>query len=165
MLRAWTALHPGSSIARMERELQVGNQKIRFDREATLALYRDEITVGDADGCTCPGCRNFAAQREQAYPEGFLRFLEELGIDPMKEWEAFDYDFDRKGLKTHLYGGWFLFVGELISGSDDETPVSDGDLAYGFTRIFPAATFADKVKLCAVEFSIRVPWILPETPE
>lgn len=66
----------------MERELYFGQQRIRFDREATAALYRDTITVAGAERCTCISCKNFAAQRTNIYPEEFLRFLKELGVAP-----------------------------------------------------------------------------------
>ena len=58
----------------MERELHLGQQRIRFDREATAALYRDTITVAGAESCTCISCKNFAAQRANVYPEEFRRF-------------------------------------------------------------------------------------------
>jgi hypothetical protein len=41
----------------MEEELSVGEQKIRFDREATLALYCETIKVAGADRCNRIYCR------------------------------------------------------------------------------------------------------------
>jgi hypothetical protein len=69
-------------INRMERELCFGQQRIRCDREATAGLYRDIITVPGSERCTCISCKNFAAQRTNVFPEEFLRFLKELGVDP-----------------------------------------------------------------------------------
>jgi hypothetical protein len=147
----------------MERERSVGEQKIRFDREATVTLYGDRIKVPGADQCDCIGCKNFAAQRSKVYPEDFLRLLEELGADPLKEWEAFDYDFGRENLKSHLYGGWFLFCGELVDGAE-KRPERPG-FSYWFTTSFPAATVPHDVKVCAVEFITELPWVLSEMPE
>ena len=67
-----------------EHELQVGRQKIRFDREATVALYRDTITVADADQCICAYCKNFVTYRNRAYPEVFHHLSETIGINPMR---------------------------------------------------------------------------------
>jgi hypothetical protein len=148
----------------VESELYVGEQKIRFDRHATAALYRDTITTPGADRCTCVSCKNFAAQRGTIFPKDFLQFLNQLGIDPLKEWEAFDYDFGPEISPSHLYGGWFLFSGELVAGQD-KTPERSPQQAFGhwFTSSFPTGTLPKDVKLCAVEFLAQVPWVLPET--
>jgi hypothetical protein len=153
---------PGGKINHMERELYFGQQRIRFDREATVALYRDTITVAGAARCTCISCKNLAAQRTDVYVEEFLRLLKELGVDPHREWEAFDYDFGPEIQHVHLYGGWFLFCGELVEGLDRLTDLGTGTFAYWFTTSFPASTLPKELKLCAVEFLARIPWILPE---
>ena len=153
-------------IDRMENELYVGEQKIMFDREATLSVYRQTIMVPGADQCSCIGCKNFAAQRGKVFPEEFLQFLAHFGVDPLKEWEAFDYDFDaRNPNKLVLYGGWFLFVGELLEGLDKRTRPEKEGFAHWFTTSFPAGTFPSGLKLCAVEFLAQIPWILPVIPK
>ncbi len=160
-------LAPGDDrIGIMENELDVGQQKIVFDREATLALYRQTIMVPGADRCSCIGCKNFATQRGKVFPEEFLQFLIELGVDPLKEWEAFDYDFDPKKPGKHaLYGGWFLFVGELVEGFDKRPEPAHQGFTHWFTTSFPAGTLPTGLKLCAVEFLGEIPWVLPEKPE
>ena len=103
----------------MEQELSIAEQKILFNREATIDLYRQTITAPGADGCGCICCKNFAAQRQNVLPAEFLRLLGELGVDPMKEWEAFGYNFDAQNPhKLVLYGGWFLFAGALVTGEE-----------------------------------------------
>lgn len=149
----------------MERDLQIGYQKIRFDREATIALYRDRITESAADHCTCICCKNFAAQRSSVYPANFLRLLDTLGIDSLKEWEAFDYDFGPDQPPVHRYGGWFLFSGELIEGTDSRPAQTSDTFSFFFTTSFPASTFQERAKICAVEFTVQVPWILPASSE
>jgi len=147
----------------MERELRLGQQNVLFDREATVALYRDTFAVADADWCGCASCKNFALQRSKIYPGAFLQFLSELGINPLREWEAFDYDFDSGNTNRHLYGGWFLFVGELLAGMDNQSKQAMETLSYWFTASFPAPALPTGMKICAVEFSVKVPWILIET--
>ena len=92
-------------------EMQVGDQEIRHDRDRTQLVYSG-IEKGDADECGCIYCRNFAAQRESAYPESFKRLLDQLGIDPAKEGEVYEAGPAEGGRFT--YGGWFYFVGEMI---------------------------------------------------
>jgi hypothetical protein len=149
----------------MEGELFVGRQRIRFNREATIVLYRDIITAPGADTCTCISCKNFAAQRGKAYPDEFLHLLDELGIDPLKEWEAFDYDFDLGNRQNHLYGGWFVFSGELVEGGDERPNQAQTNFVHWITTSFPTGTLPKDVKVCAIEFCTQIPWILPETPE
>ena len=93
-------------------EMQVGDQVIRYDREATAAIYA-RMTGGWADDCGCVGCRNLMAQRDVIYPVEFRVLLEQLGIDPNKEAEAFANGPLDNGL-CH-YGGWFFFVGEMVN--------------------------------------------------
>ncbi|HMI52928.1 MAG TPA: hypothetical protein VK525_15560 [Candidatus Saccharimonadales bacterium] len=148
----------------METELTVGQQKVVFDREATVELYRQTITDPGADTCVCIPCKNFAAQRGKVFPAPFDQFLRSLGIDPFKEWEAFGLDFgvDPNG---HLYGGWFLFIGGLVEGGDKQPePQQQKPFAYWFTASFPTGTLPIGPKYCAVEFLARIPWVLPKAP-
>jgi hypothetical protein len=150
----------------VKNELYLGQQKILFDREATVALYRQAIIVPGSDGCSCIGCKNFAAQRGKVFPAEFLQLLNELGADPLKEWEAFDYNFDPKKPRKHvLYGGWFLFVGALVDGFDKRPEPSEQSFAHWFTTSFPAGTLPTGLKLCAVEFLGEIPWVLSEKSE
>jgi hypothetical protein len=153
----------GAKIGTMDKELSVGQQKVLFDREATLELYRQTITIPGADSCSCIPCKNFTAQRGNVFPQEFVQFLTTLGIDPLKEWEAFDYEFgeDQSG---HLYGGWFLFVGELAEGPDRDIGPQSKPFDYWFTTSFPTGTLPIGSRYCAVEFLARIPWVLSEAP-
>lgn len=147
----------------MEMELQTGSQSVWFDRDATVELYRGVILTPGADECTCIYCKNFRAQRGSAYPQDFLDLLGRLGIDPLKEWEAFGTDFGRSGPDRHLYGGWFLFCGKIVQESTrdwDERPFS-----WHFTDSFPKGTLPAGMSICAVEFLTSLRWILPESPD
>ena len=148
----------------MNAELTVGPQKVRFDLGATRALYEQTIRIPGAEDCGCIYCKNYAAQRHGIFPAEFLRLLEELGINPAKEWEAFNYDFDVKDPhRLSLYGGWFLFVGDLLDHLETPPPLKNG-FARWVTRSFPTGTLPDGLDLCAVEFLIELPWVLEETP-
>jgi hypothetical protein len=91
--------------------LCIGDQQLRFDREATVIAY-SEMRRGDADHCTCTACRNFALLRDKAYPGTFRSLLNQLGIDARKEGEAVHYG--PKG-DLHFYGGWFTSLAKWLS--------------------------------------------------
>jgi hypothetical protein len=125
----------------MDASISVGTQKIRFDREATIELYRRTITAPGADSCDCLYCRNFAKQRLDIYPSEFKTLLDRLGADPTKEWETYELGSCTTKPNHRLYGGWFLFCGELVEGIAAR---SEGLLfSYGFTTSFPNGTLPD----------------------
>jgi len=148
----------------MNRILRVGQQVVSYDLEATNALYANTLAKAGADECDCGSCRNFAAQRTKAYPDEFVGMLTQLGADPLKELEAFDYDFGQPDA-TQLYGGWFVFSGEIIEGGDWRPEHRDGTFAFWFTANFPTGGLPKEQKFCAVEFLTALPWILPELHE
>ena len=69
-------------------ELTLNDHIVLFDRESTVAAYRS-VEQGGADLCNCSGCRNFRQFRSQAYGPKLQAMLERLGVDSMKEWEAY----------------------------------------------------------------------------
>jgi hypothetical protein len=103
-------------------EMQIGDQTIRYDRDATAAVYGTK-EHGFAEGCGCIFCKNFAVQRNLVYPASFRALLEQLGIDPNKEGEAFECMPVEDG--CHLYGGWFYLLGELITAGEQNTNAAD----------------------------------------
>jgi hypothetical protein len=146
----------------METSLSLGNQQIRFDRDATLALYQSTVTKSGADSCACTYCRNFAEQREVIFTDEFKALLDCLGIDYQKEWEVFELGATATDPLTIRYGGWFLFCGELTEGPDEhpERPFS-----FCFSTRFPNATLPHDRSFCVVEFTAAVRWILSEPYE
>ena len=140
---------------------KLGDQTVRYDREQTRRAY-SAIKSGDAERCGCSCCRNFAAQRSTVYPETFRTVLDQLGIDPEKEGEV--YECGPEGV-LRVYGGWFYFAGELIEPGERMT-----DAGSGFQYYFvdakrlptPKADFSQNV--AAVEFSVRLPWVISEQP-
>jgi len=142
-------------------EMQVGDQTVRYDREATAAIYAG-LKNGWAEDCGCVGCRNLAAQRDVIYPTSFRELLNQLGIDPNKEAEAVADGPLENGL--HHYGGWFFFVGEMVTAGERLSQASDSPyFKYWFSRVGPCPKeFRDGLKLC-IEFEAHIKWILNES--
>jgi len=145
-------------------ELQIGDQLIQYDREATAAIY-DTLTTGGAEKCGCIACKNFAAQRDDIYPASFRSLLHQLGIDPAKDGWVYDYGPLPDG--RYLYGGWFYLIGELITPGERNVGSHQGpdNFEFFFTLSPPGhEAFRGKDTL-AIDFTAQVKWILPETPE
>ena len=141
-------------------EFRLGDQLVRYDREATVTAYA-ALPSGDAERCNCIYCRNFAAQRGDVYPPGFLALLDHLGIDPNKEGEVFDMAGpDERRIRPT--GGWFYFVGELVEKG--ERLIRAGDFQYWFQPSFPRPPACFGEQVAAIEFSAQTPWVLDESP-
>ncbi len=83
------------------------------DPDATQAAYVRART-GGSEECGCDTCRNFIAARTHVYPAEVVALFSQLGVDPTKEGEAYWTHRSADGL--HHYGGWFHFVGSIVSG-------------------------------------------------
>jgi hypothetical protein len=57
---------------------------IEVDVDATRSAYA-AIEKSDSESCTCDMCRNFLAQRSDAYSPEIRAFFSELGVDADKE--------------------------------------------------------------------------------
>ena len=113
-------------------EMTIDDQTFRYDPEATGAIYA-RLRAGWAEDCGCVGCRNLLAQRDEVYPSAFRELLQQLGIDPNKEAEAVAGGPLENGL--HHYGGWFFFVGEMVTAGDSISVVSESPyFGYFITR-------------------------------
>jgi hypothetical protein len=142
-------------------QLQIGDQTVRYDRAATAAIYAN-LERGFAEECGCLFCQNFAAQRNLVYPVSFLTLLEQLGIDPNKEGEAFELGPLQDGF--HLYGGWFYFVGEMVTWGEQSTNAGD-TFEFWFTSVGTGPHAFRAGPRLTLEFSAHVRWTLPESPE
>jgi len=142
-------------------EMQVGDQTIRYDREATAAIYSG-LKNGWAEDCGRVGCRNLLAQRDVVYPASFRELLHQLGIDPNKEAEAVADGPLQNGL--HHYGGWFCFVGEMVTAGKQLYAARESSyFKYFFTRYGPCPkAFLDRPML-AIEFEAHIQWVLNES--
>jgi hypothetical protein len=144
-------------------EMRIGDQTIRCDHDATAAMY-GSLENGYAEQCGCLFCKNFAAQRNLAYPASFRAVLDRLGIDPSKEGEAFEYGPVAGG--CHLYGGWFYFVGEMVTAGEYNCDAPDSHhFDYFFSKSHPNAEAFRGGPVLAIEFTTHVKWVLPEPPQ
>src|SRR5712691_11902935 len=87
-----------------------GQWQFECDPEATRVAY-SRVDRGGAESCSCNGCRNFVVARNRVFPTTFLDFLATLGVDPLKDGEA--YHNARLAPGRHDYGGSFHFVSQL----------------------------------------------------
>lgn len=134
---------------------EVGGHVIRYDHDATTVVYRS-ITRGGASECSCSGCDNFACIRTQAYPPEFIRILSVLGIDPLKEDEAFEYGRDDQGL--HIYGGWFHFVGEVVQ-LGQRVDLDGFQFWFDPFEQVPQNDLFEPGPVSAIEFLTHLPWV------
>jgi hypothetical protein len=97
------------------QSVRFGRWEISSDAESTRKVYAS-ISIGGPEECGCEPCLNFAAARAGIYPAEVLALFEKLGIAPNREVEI--YHMARLSSGKHLYGGWFHFVGSILSGAD-----------------------------------------------
>lgn len=142
-------------------EMTVGDQTIRYDQEATAAIYAT-IRNGWAEDCGCVGCRNLLAQRDTVYPTVFRELLQRLGINPKKESEAVAEGPLDEGL--HHYGGWFFFVGEMVTAGENISVISESPyFGYFFTGVGPRPKeFRDLPSIC-IAFEAHFNWVLHDS--
>jgi hypothetical protein len=144
-------------------EMWVGDQTIRYDRDATAAIYGN-MEYGFPEECGCAFCRNFAVQRNLVYPASFGVLLEQLGIDPNKEGEVFQCMPVEDG--CHLYGGWFYLVGEMVTaGERNYNPPDSQNFDLFFTTAHCRAPEFRGGPVLSIEFTAHVKWVLPESPQ
>jgi hypothetical protein len=138
-----------------------GQWRYTVDVATTTAAYA-HAPYGDAQRCGCSTCRNFVAVRDVVLPEDFQDFLVSLGVDPAKEGEV--YHLGQSAPGSHVYGGWYHFVGSL-EAVGDFAPVQFGDdfNCYMCRRSAPCLPALDGQPLVQVEFHAEnVPWIIED---
>ena len=153
--------------------LRFARWEVTCDPMATKAAY-GSVSLGGPEICGCDPCMNFAAARRQIYPSDVLDLLDQLGISADREVEV--YHLGRVAPGRHLYGGWFHFVGTVLSGADawkqvrenvwqpDLQPVIE-NFSLGFSsRLGLVRKPFAGLSLVQLEFSATVPWVL-QSPE
>ena len=146
-----------------------GRWELSCDPESTRKAYA-AVSMGGPEECGCEPCLNFAAARDQIYESNVRALLEKLGVSPNREVEI--YHTARLESGRHLYGGWFHFVGSIISGADAAKQVAENvwqpDLektgeyfSLGFSsRLGLVRKPFAGLSLVQLEFTAKVPWIL-----
>lgn len=138
-----------------------GEWRYTVDRDATILAY-DRAERGGADTCDCAYCRNFRIARPHVFPEKFLRLLDQLGINPLKDGEVYHNGLLAPG--RHDYCGWYHFIGTLVETGD--FPVVQ--LGEGFTvwmchASAPRLESLKDTSAVQLEFHAEtVPWLLDE---
>jgi hypothetical protein len=139
----------------------LGDWEYSNDRAATEGAYT-QVGPSGAEACNCSTCRNYVAVRQRVLPPAFVAFLHSVGIDPMKEGEA--YHLGQSALGCHKYGGWFHFVGDLQKTGD--FPMIQPTSAFRFYLCrahSPHLKALDGHHLVEVGFDAdEVPWVLNE---
>lgn len=143
-------------------ELRIGDQTIRYDREATEAIYTT-LKHGFAEECGCVSCQDFVRLRSLFYPASFRVLLDELGADPNKEGEVYRYGPLEDG--GYLYEGWFHIVGEMVTaGERNYNTIDSPQLEFYFNaKCADAPAFRGGPAL-ALEFTTRIQAPLPNSP-
>lgn len=113
-------------------QLVFGRWTLDTDPAATRAAYA-KIAIGSPESCGCDPCLNFAASREATYPPAFRSLLSDLGVAFDREAEIYHNCRLESGL--HSYGGWFHFVGSIVSGSDALVPIDANTGTFDLHRI------------------------------
>ncbi|WP_284640785.1 hypothetical protein [Paenibacillus silviterrae] len=154
------------------KQIIISDWILEVDVKATREYYQCHPKI--TDGCDCIYCKNFVAAVE-LMPQDVASFFESLGIDPTKEGEVSEYCENTDG--THLYGGFYHVVGNIINGpdcwvnTDSEVNHLSSNLleisgfSFGFTytiSLLPADFPKPAIQL---EFQGNVPWILEEKPD
>ncbi len=149
--------------------LTIDRWQVMCDFEATVAAY----TAGDKWGkkfCSCQTCENFFVAIDQAYPPEFLSILGQVGIRAGQETEV--YHFCRMDTGLHSYGGWFYFVGSLLSGDDGLKKVTETLWKHDAVQMTESFNYLltsqpnwipspfEKKSIVTVEFNTEIPWLL-----
>ncbi len=152
--------------------IRFGRWEIECDPEATRKAYALVLRSGPEE-CGCAPCRNFMAARAQVYPAEVLALFEKLGVSPDREVEI--YHMARLTPGQHFYGGWFHFVGSILSGADAWKQVAENlwqpdleklneNFSLGFSsRVALVRPPFAGVPLVQLEFTAKVPRVLAAT--
>jgi hypothetical protein len=149
--------------------IQCGRWLVSCDVEATRRAYT-AVAQGSAEECGCNTCQNFAVQRARVYPATTLALFDSLGIQPDREAEVSHFARLESGL--HFYGGWFHFMGSIVSGADAAKQISENrwqsdleneteDFSLGFTSMTHLVRKPfEGFPLVQLEFNANIPWVL-----
>ena len=104
------------------QSIHFGRWQLSCDPESTRKAYA-AAPIGGPEECGCQPCLNFVAARDQICEPDVRAVLEKLGFSHNREVEI--YHMARLETGRHLYGGWFHFVGSIISGADAAEKISE----------------------------------------
>jgi len=149
--------------------IRFGRWELICDPDQTRKSYA-AVNIGGPEECGCDPCLNFAVARRQIYTLDALELFERLGISRDREVEI--YHMVRLAPGRHLYGGWFHFVGSIVSGADAAKQIAENtwqpalqkmseSFSLGFSsRVALVREPFKNLPLVQLEFTAEVPWIL-----
>jgi hypothetical protein len=77
---------------------------------------------------------------------------------------VFEYGPSEDG--DHFYGGWFYFVGQMVTAGERNSNVPDSDyFTFWFSANCPDAPAFHGGPVLAIEFTTRVKSVLPDAPQ
>ncbi len=144
----------------------------KFEVDKNLTEYNYEnLKFGGADSCDCKDCKNYVQYRENIFPEEVKLLFNSLGIDYKKDVEILSYESLPNDL--HHVGGWFVFIGKMLSGNDCSKCLPSGgstldlfeltsNFSIGFTNKISYSYFEKNLDLVQVEFQTNIPWVISE---
>jgi hypothetical protein len=100
--------------------LELPGWSIEYDRLTTIASYK-LASANRPEQCDCDPCHNWVATRDRLFPKGFLDLLNQLGISFDCEAEVYHNCGLESGL--HSYGAWYHFIGRVIYGEHECSPL------------------------------------------
>ena len=145
--------------------------EIESDSTLTREIYK-KLRSGAPETCGCAPCRNFVEARSRIYSADVIKLFNSLGISYDREVEV--YHTHRLGPGSHHYGGWFHFVGRIVSGSDAARQIAANAWGFDLEKVSSdfELGFTDRIGLLKepfkgypvvqLEFQAAVPWLLAE---
>ena len=158
----------------MTKIIKYRDWEFETDFDFNKNSYANFIESG-ADECSCSYCKNFVANRENAFPEEVKSLFVQLGINYQKESEVCEC-----GRKNNLfmYWGWFHFKGKIIKGKDCSVPLIQGgytldleeitdNFSIGFSSSNTKSPSLFKINegLIQIEFFTNLDWVIKEKYE
>ena len=140
--------------------IALGKTEIEVDVKATRLSYI-RMTMPGPEECGCSYCRNWAAQRQTAYPSSVRSLFEEMGIRFGYETEVWDAPWDGG---RRCCGGWYTFLGDIVTKSEDHVLFDDMELwlSEGVSYNVP---WLEPGNGHEIHFYTTVDWVLDEPME
>jgi hypothetical protein len=146
-------------------QLKLGSWIIEVDVKKTKAYYdKQPLITEDWDSVFE---KNYVLACE-TLPQEVKDLFNSLGIDPRKQGEVNEYEEKEDG--SHVYGGFYFIVGNIISGPNFWVNTEDGlmpnfetingiQIAFTDQLAMPPDEALPKPQL-QLEFQLNVPWLL-----
>jgi hypothetical protein len=155
----------------VEHKVAFREWSFQVDSELTKQTY-GKAGAGNSETCPCSQCKNYRSQKDDVFPEEILDLFSTVGIDHLKECEA--YEIERLDNGLHRYAGWFRFVGRIEAGNDCKRQIAENswqvDLSLindsfkiGFTSGNDLSFFERGTPLVQVEFEMNIHWVIADS--